>query len=75
MNEDAEWSSSRILLIYGSGSHVRGPDCVSEMVETSSSSRDAEWQSNRVNYVHHKKSGVATGGWRRAAKVRDTEDR
>lgn len=29
MNGDAEWGSSRILLMNSSGSHVRGPDCVS----------------------------------------------
>lgn len=41
------------------------------MVEASS--RDVEWQSNRVKYVHHKKNGVGTGVWRRAARARGTE--
>lgn len=72
-DDDAEWSSSSVLLMHGSGSHVCGPDCVSEMVEASS--RDVEWQSNTVKYVHHKKSGVGTGGWRKAAKARRTEGR
>lgn len=56
-----------------SGSLIHGSDCVSEMVEALS--RDVGWQSNRVKYVDHKKNGVGTGGWGRAAKARDTEAR